>query len=429
MSSSLALAGVTAVLKDLLNDGLVDSDAQSVAGPVKVTAVAPDRIVLTGVNAANQINIFLYHVSPNAAMRNMDLPMRDSSGQRVSNQPLALDLHYLVTAFGTQDMVPEILLGYAMHILHEKAILTSETIRASFTSLVNVVGANLPPGAQTIKASDLADQIESIKITPHTLNSEEISRLWSAFQVHYRPSVAYQVSVVLIQGKKSTKTALPVTNPKLYTMPFETANLESADPQIIAYGPVMKVKIKGQGIGVAGQVAVVNKVSAPIDPALSKIGEITVDVPASTRAGVNAFKVLRKIKLEDGTERIAYESNPLPFLVVPAIKTITLTLTGAGSTPRSGKIKVKLDPPVLRDQAINLLLNQSDAVAPVTPLSYNFIGPDRGGSAILETDTIEFDVAGLVPAKYLVRVSVEGATSLLTADAQGKFVGPEVTVT
>ena len=44
MSSPLAIAGVTAVLKDLLNNGLIDRDLSKHVGDVKVSSLPPDRI-------------------------------------------------------------------------------------------------------------------------------------------------------------------------------------------------------------------------------------------------------------------------------------------------------------------------------------------------------------------------------------------------
>jgi hypothetical protein len=45
MSNALAIASVTAVLKDLLNNGVIDHDLTSVVGSdVAVTALPPDRI-------------------------------------------------------------------------------------------------------------------------------------------------------------------------------------------------------------------------------------------------------------------------------------------------------------------------------------------------------------------------------------------------
>jgi hypothetical protein len=117
MSGALAIAGVTAALKDRLNNGLLDQNLAPV-GSFSVTAQPPDRISV-GATEGNVINVFLYQVTPNLGWRNADLPSRDNGGARVTNPPLALDLHYLVTAYGSQDMNAEVLLGYAMQVLHE----------------------------------------------------------------------------------------------------------------------------------------------------------------------------------------------------------------------------------------------------------------------------------------------------------------------
>ena len=46
MSTALAIAGVTAVLRDLLNDGLINHNISGVLGSsVTVSVQAPDRVV------------------------------------------------------------------------------------------------------------------------------------------------------------------------------------------------------------------------------------------------------------------------------------------------------------------------------------------------------------------------------------------------
>jgi hypothetical protein len=42
------------------------------------------------------------------------------------------------------------------------------------------------------------------------MGGDEMSKLWAAIQTHYRPSAAYHVSVVLIEGTKPGHTPLPV---------------------------------------------------------------------------------------------------------------------------------------------------------------------------------------------------------------------------
>ncbi len=66
MSSALAIASVTAVLKSLLDNRLVEQGAPASVGDVSVTALPPDRIT-TGADERSQLNLFLYRVTPEFA--------------------------------------------------------------------------------------------------------------------------------------------------------------------------------------------------------------------------------------------------------------------------------------------------------------------------------------------------------------------------
>jgi hypothetical protein len=210
VSNALAIASVTRLLKDLLNDALVNGDISSTVGTdVLVTARAPDTVLVSNGGAQpTQLNIFLHRVTPNAALRNMDLPTRDLRGDLVARPRLALDLHYLITAYATEELHTEILLGYAMELFHENPILPREAIRNALQSGVN--GSLLPPAFQSAAASALAEQFELIKIVPQTLSMDDMSKLWTALQTHYRTTVAYQISVVLIERDQPKRTPLPV---------------------------------------------------------------------------------------------------------------------------------------------------------------------------------------------------------------------------
>jgi len=208
MSSALAIAAVTASLKDLLNDGLIDHDLSSV-GSFAITAQPPDRVT-TGATENNQLNLFLYQVTANSGWRNVGLPSRDRTGERIANAPLALDLHYLLSAYGAQDLNAEVLLGFAMQVLHESPVLTREQLRTALGAPAPVDGTLLPGPFGSLSAVDLADQVEQIKVTPVYLGSEDLAKLWTAMQARYRPSMAYLVSVILIQSQGPAKAALPV---------------------------------------------------------------------------------------------------------------------------------------------------------------------------------------------------------------------------
>ena len=133
MSSPLAIGAVSAVLRNLLDNGLIDAGA-AVGGTVNVSAVAPDTIDIGDPNLAPRLNLFLYQVTHNSGWRNSGLPSRSAAtGERLTNAPLALDLHYLLTAYARADFEAEILLGYAMHLLHERPVLGAAAIRAALT--------------------------------------------------------------------------------------------------------------------------------------------------------------------------------------------------------------------------------------------------------------------------------------------------------
>lgn len=208
MSSPLAVAAVSAVLKDLLNDGLIDNDLSPI-GSFSVSCLPPDRVA-TGDTEPNQLNLFMYQVTQNPGWANAGLPSRSASGALMSNAPLALDLHYMLTAYGKVDLNAEILLGYAMELLHVTPVLTRAAIRASLSPKSTVNAALIPKDGDGRVAIDLADQVELIHITPKYLSADELSRMWTAMQARYRPSMAYRVSTVLIQRTRAVRAPLPV---------------------------------------------------------------------------------------------------------------------------------------------------------------------------------------------------------------------------
>ncbi len=197
MSSYPAVGGVSAVLRWLLSSALNPDGPSTLlnSSTPGITAVSPD-LITTGLEEQPQLNLFMYYVSLNPALRNLDLPSMNGHGESISNPPLALNLHYLVSAYGAQQFDPEILLAWAMKVFHDNPVVPPATIQEAITGL-----AKSSPGtaATLIAGSGLAEQTEHLRITHETLTTEEIYRLWAAFQTAYRPSTALQVSVVVVQ--------------------------------------------------------------------------------------------------------------------------------------------------------------------------------------------------------------------------------------
>jgi hypothetical protein len=193
VSAPLAIASITAVLKDLLGNGLVRYSKSTRLGDVSVTVLPPDRITL-GADESSQLNLFLYRVTPHTKLPQKSKDQKYSNGQ---NGRLVLDLHYLLTAYGSQDFHEEILLGCAVHLLGSVSVLTRDVIRKALEPASTKNGKNLVSPARTaLSTFDFSDQLEEIKITPQFLSFEEMSKLWSMLQARYRPSVAYEVSAV-----------------------------------------------------------------------------------------------------------------------------------------------------------------------------------------------------------------------------------------
>jgi len=198
MSSALALASVTALLKSLLENGLASAGITAkLGGDAAVSALPPDRVT-SGADEKAQLNVYLYHITPHIGMRaDAALPSPGQNGRR----PLSLELHYLLTAYGSQDYQTEILLGHALQLLHESPVLERERIRSSLNALSHTRDRRVIPAPQaSLAQSPLADQVDKITITPEFLSTEEISKLWSALQAKYRPSATYKVSAVFIDG-------------------------------------------------------------------------------------------------------------------------------------------------------------------------------------------------------------------------------------
>src|SRR5215471_9597368 len=98
MSTALALASVTALLKDLLENGFASAGVTAkIGGDATVSALPPDRVTSGGDEKA-QLNVFLYHITPHAGMHfeRKTGPTKGSGGN--GRRSLSLELHYLLTA-------------------------------------------------------------------------------------------------------------------------------------------------------------------------------------------------------------------------------------------------------------------------------------------------------------------------------------------
>jgi hypothetical protein len=410
VSSPLAIGAVSAVLRNLLDNGFIDVGAP--LSPVKVTAVAPDTIKLDDPDAPPSLNLFLWRVSRNSGWANEALPSFDSNGSRLTNPPLALNLHYLLTAYGVADFQAEILLGYAMHLLHERPVLDRAAIRRALDP--SPLGPTiLPPAFQALTASDLADQVDAVTITDESLDNEEMSRVWTAMQAHYRPTTAYVVSVVLIEARKPTRNALPV----LMRGPGDSGvdvvpSLLPPYPTIDTVAPVMPPAARlGEPVTITGHdldgtSTVVRFAHRLLDtPNEIAIGtttnpaEIDVALPPSPGADADwpAGVYTVTVSLIRPGDTSARESNAAALLLAP----VPVLPPGAISRDASTRlVSVTLDvhPEVWPAQEAQLTLGGDSALA--DPLTVS-------GS------TLQFELGDVPPGSQWLRLTVDGVESLL----------------
>ena len=405
MSTALAIAGVTAVLRDLLNDGMINHNVSAVLGStVTVSALPPDRVVQAGGAEQTQLNVFMYLATPNPAWRNRELPSRDATGtQRLTNPPLALDLHYMVTAYGADDLHTDILFGYATQLLHENPVLTRAAIRTALMPSPPV-GTTLPLALRALGTSGLADQLEQIKLTPYVMNTEEMSRLWSAMQTHYRPTATYLATVVLIEATTPTVMPLPVLTREITVAPDLVPPLPTIE-QVDGFqneGELRlgdTVTLRGVHLdGTGREVQLENDKFgiAEVIPALAgtESDQVRFTIPAARSADFPAGIYRLSVELLPTGATRRRRTNHVPIVVRPFIVGLPITVARDGAGTASFSLTVR--PHVRPGQVVSLFLGALE------------VAPAAFGAA---TNTLAFVVPNAPVGDHLARLRVDGINS------------------
>lgn len=403
MSNALAIAAVTATLQSILTDKVTDdlppgALADYNLGNTTVTTKSLDKARDSNETVLNQINLFLYQTTPNTAMSNMDMPAHVKPGE-TGQPPAALDLHYIVTAYGgnDNDTAAHILLGQVTRIFHDNAMLSRSEIQGAL------------PG------NDLHEQVERVRITAQPLSLEEVSKLWAAFQTNYRISAAYRVSVVLIESKRPAKTPLPVltrgpadegvvVQPDL-TPPYPAIEEVVLPPHQWSARLGDALTLTGHHLdGAAVEVCfthprLTESIVLPPEPGPTaaqvkvKIPDVAddPDAPAKWPSGFYTVAVV----VTEGEARV---TNELSFALASRIESISPT-TATGDF----QLTVTCRPQVRLEQRVVLLFGSSEI--PADPFS------EPGTSS--DATTLTFQIQDAAPGKYYIRLRVDGVDSLL----------------
>jgi hypothetical protein len=337
----MAIAAVTATLRDLLTKG--------VGGTVNVRPL--DRVLET--DGSNQLNLFLYQVLPNAAWRNMDISAQVRPGETATS-PLALTLHYLLTAFSNDGIESHQMLGRAMGVLYDHCILDGDQIR-------NASQASVP-------GNDLDRQVEHVRITLQPMSLDELSKLWPGFQASYRLSVAYEVSVVLIESTRPAAAPLPVLTRSvrafadLQPFPAIESIVPPADPDRVRLGE--RLTIRGAHLGGAG---VVRFTSArqPAPWELPPLGgtsdtQLQVQLPADAATAANqpAGVYSLSVVFDVGTPT-EHSTNTVPIMLAPSIQQVAPAVAPRGSIA----FTVTCAPQIWPEQRASLLIQGREFLA------------------------------------------------------------------
>jgi hypothetical protein len=409
VSNFLAIAGVTSTLRNLLRDRMEQV--------VDITLAPPD-VTISGVTG-RRLNVYLYQLTENGYLKNQEIPGQGHPAD-YGRPPLSLDLHYLLTAYGSSntaadaDLQAQETLGDAMRVLHEFPVVT-EALHE---------GDN--PANPVILDPSLVGEFEKIKMTLQPISLEDLSKIWTALpETNFRRSVAYQVSVIQIESQRPRRSALPVRERHVYAVPLKTPRVTEIvrDPPFDGVRtPVAEV---GDPILIFGE-------NLRRDSTRVRFGPILIPVPAPQSTlislsvpplppGAHTVQVIHDLLLEGqpGQPLVphrGFESNVTVLLVIPRWVGIAPASAGAGAV-----VTITVATPVGATQEKSLLLGDFTIAAEPVP------------TTSAPSTTIQFRLpagpSAIPPGGYLARIRVDGMESRLTVNAVTQlYNGPTFTV-
>ena len=446
MSNHLAIATVSATLQKFLQIAL-----DILVRQVGVTTVPPNAI--GSGKGETGLNVFLYLISSNPVWgQGGNMGGRSRPGETGKRWRSALDLHYMISAYGDDTKLePQLLMGAAIRALTDQRVLTKEMILETIAnSEVNF-----------LDGSNLADQIEEINIIPLDLSLEDLSKAWSVFfQAPYRLSVAYRASVVIIEGEAPAQVALPVRARQFggVTPFFNQPKIDVVIAQGGKFEPILADSILLiQGKNLKSNITQVLIDGQELKPTQIKDTEIIVplsSLPADElRAGMRSLQVVHRLPVvikpasSQGTpdtpandsqttesNRLppiipALQSNVAPFVLRPTVTKITVSKSEKGeeNEGRKAEVRVRSNLTIGKKQKVILALNEASINEPA---AYLFDAVPRRTDSVWVT----VPIYGVKPGRYLVRLQVDGAESQLTVDTNAKsktfnqYIGPKIVI-
>jgi hypothetical protein len=409
MGNFLAFASVSSTISYILEE--VNRD---VAG-IKITTKPLDAIEAQ--NPVNGLNIFLYLVSPTSSVDAVDTLVRDDRGQPMNNPILSLDLHYIITATSSEndDLVAQKILASAMRILNNHPVLLRDLIRKATRN------------KEGLESSDLADQIDDVRLTLNALSTEDLTKIWARFpNANFRPSVAYVAQVVLLESKVVEPPGAigSVAVDKIGQLKSPT--IERIEPQILEYAPDASIVILGNGLKAPAVSVEFNDILImQLKPENISDRRIVVPIPNEIEPGILKLAINHYLSPSEDEQTIGkrsvLKSNASPFILSPRILS-----PRQGKVSKGNELTVEFEPAVSKEKTMFVYLG--DIAIPAVKGSIKANGA--------KVDNAKFIVPpGITPGVYLFRIVVDGAASLLVKDENprsrtfNKSIGPFIEVT
>ncbi len=399
MSNTLAIAAVTSTLRHILERALTARHPGPVGG-ASVRTLRLDQLSHGELAGSPGLNLMLYQTTPNHAGNLTDLSTRDASGALLKRPNAAIDLHYLVTAFGDEaSLEGQRLMARALVALAATPVLTRDTIAAARA-------AHSPlPDLEFLADADLDAQVELVKLSPLPLTLEDHTRIWGLFQdAPFQLSAAYRATVVLLEADVATRRPLPVRTRVLGVQagmgPVLTA-IEAVDPgEAVTVGSGIALRGSGLLRGSADTTLVrIGRAALTPDPGSTPEG-LLVTLDDGVAAGIHGVRV-EHVRPSPGPggppERIVGVSAAQPLTVYPTVAVEDVT---------ADDVVLRLHPPLTPAQRALVRL---DPTAGGPPLS---LGVDPVPADGAPRPTLTLDRSGLPDGDYLVRVEVDGIASI-----------------
>ena len=411
MTNYLAIATVTAALKNIIQTGIKDD----LPGTV-VTAVTPES--LNNAQKERKINIYLYQVSPNKELRQQSsIPNRHNTNGRTKEKSVQLDLYYIITFYGNElELEPQQLLGSTIRALLDRPLLEKEAIEETIIR------------SDFLANSTLGHQMQKVSFVLGTMTPEELTRIWSTlFRSPYSLSIPYIGKAVLIEGEKAGKVALParrifanakINRPWIEAIESSTGKNKplTLESNLVIHGERLlspntevntEVRIGNIRITLPDAEKTVKRKKVEF-----KLADLYNKVPSKLRAGVQSIQILHLEKTVSVIDPIkTIESNALPIVLCASIigDIKTANLRESWNNSFTSEVIVRVNLTVDPNQRVSLLMNE---IASENPHDYIF--PARSRKS--ETNILHFLARDVLAGEYLIRIQIDGAESYLEMD-------------